>query len=281
MQHDQNRGDGNPNAQEDAARMLKNAQEDAARMLKNAQEDAARMLKNAHHYDSVVFQPQIPNGKMGLKKDKIYTVGEMSSKLVHDLQNPLAIIKNTFEVLKLKRAKLDKKTQENYDRIERSVENMTQQIRDVLNYVKTSESQPERFHLAPLLRTIVGYLDVPKSIRVILPTDTIITADPAQMEIVFANLLQNSIQAIEGRGTITIQVMQDDKTTTIEVTDTGHGIDKENISHIFEPLFTTKQKGTGLGLASCKSIIENHKGTIQCSSTVGKGTTFTIRLPTL
>ncbi len=99
------------------------------------------------------------------------------------------------------------------------------------------------------------------------------------MQTVFSNLILNAIQAIDDKGKIMIQIFDSDDDVTIEVIDNGHGIKKENIQHIFEPLFTTKQNGTGLGLASCKAVIENHNGVIDCTSIVNKGTVFTIKLP--
>jgi signal transduction histidine kinase len=105
--------------------------------------------------------------------------------------------------------------------------------------------------------------------------------DAKQLEIVFSNLILISMQAIEKKGKIMIQASDNEYFTTIDVIDNGHGIEKENLSHVFEPLFTTKQTGTGLGLASCKAIVENHGGSIDCSSIVGKGTVFTVRFPKL
>jgi signal transduction histidine kinase len=271
------------NAQEDATRLLKNAQEDATRLLKNAQEDATRLLKNAQEdveYDSVEEHPRETDGKTAVKKDKMYAIGEMSSRLAHDLQNPLTIIKNTLEILKLKQPDLDKKTKENYERMDRAVSRMSQLIRDVLDFVRTSSPLIEKTSTLKLLRTVTEDLQIPEDIKVILPTDdTEIYCDAKQMEIVFSNLILNSIQAIEAKGKIMIQASEIDDTVMIDIIDNGRGISKEDLPKIFEPLFTTKQNGTGLGLASCKSIIENHGGTIECSSIAGKGTVFTISLP--
>ncbi|MEO9309313.1 MAG: HAMP domain-containing sensor histidine kinase, partial [Nitrososphaera sp.] len=279
------------NAQEDAARLLKNAQEDAARLLKNAQEDAARLLKNAQE-DAARIEDSTSttkhdissygeiNGSKAIKKDKMYTIGEMASRLAHDLQNPLTIIKNTVEILKLKHPELDEKTQENYERIERATSRMSQLIRDILDYVRTSGPLKDKLSLVNLLKTVTGDLNVPEDIKIILPDhDVEVYGDVKQLEIVFSNLILNSIQAIEKKGKIMIQASETDDSIVIDVIDNGRGIEKENLTKIFEPLFTTKQGGTGLGLASCKSIIENHGGTIECSSIVGKGTVFTIHLP--
>jgi len=272
------------NAQEDAARLLKNAQEDAARLLNNAQEDAARLLKNAQE-DAFRDPPRIEKSVLSnevrtIRKNKLYTIGELSSRLAHDLQNPLAVIKNTLEILRLRDPKLDEKTKENYARIDRAVTRMQQQINDVLDFVRTGDLMRGEIAVCELLKMVVEDIDVPKEIQITLPSqDAKIFVDIKQMQTVFANLILNAIQAIEGNGKIMIQLFDSDNDVVIEVIDDGHGIKKEDLQHIFEPLFTTKQSGTGLGLASCKAVIENHGGTIDCASIVDRGTVFTIKLP--
>ena len=273
-------------AREDAERLLKNAHEDAERMIRIAREDAERLLKNAQE-ESIqenVKETKQPNQQdesgMSLKKDKLHTVGEMASRLAHDLQNPLTIIKNTVEILKIQQPNLDVKTKDHYEKIERAVTKMTQQIKDVLNYVRTSNLQAEYVSLFSILKSVLNDLKIPDDIKIIFPDeDVMLYGDPKQLEIVFSNLILNSIQAIEKKGKVMIQTSDNEYFTAIDIIDNGHGIEKDNLSHIFEPLFTTKQTGTGLGLASCKAIIENHGGNIDCSSIVGKGTVFTIKLP--
>ena len=257
-------------ALEDAARLLKNAQEDAARLLKNAQEDDHPETKSA----------TLSNTEQDVRKNKLYVIGELSSRLAHDLQNPLAVVKNTVEILKIRDPKLDTRTKEDYDRIERAITRMTRQIRDVLDYVRTGYLTREKVSLVGLLKTVMDDIDVPRRIQIILPTEDIkIFVDVKQMQTVFSNLILNAIQAIYDEGKIMIQVKESDDHITIEVIDNGHGITEVNLGQIFEPLFTTKQNGTGLGLASCKAVIENHGGTIDCSSIANKGTAFTIKLP--
>jgi signal transduction histidine kinase len=109
----------------------------------------------------------------------------------------------------------------------------------------------------------------------------IIQCHPHQLNQVFMNLLVNAGQAIEKKGKIKIATRADNGYVEIEINDTGAGIPKENLSKIFDPFFTTKQvgKGTGLGLNVSYNIIKEHKGTLYVTSTVGKGTTFTIRIP--
>ncbi|MBI5377517.1 MAG: GHKL domain-containing protein [Thaumarchaeota archaeon] len=273
------------NAQEDAERLLRHAQEDAQRILKNAQEDAERLLRHAQEdaqrLDSdhqEIAEKFIPSNV--IKKDKMHTIGEMSSRLAHDLQNPLTIIKNTIELLNLKNPNQDKATRESYDRIARSATKMSEQIRDVLDFVRTSNLIMEKTSILDLLKNITKDLAIPKHSKIILPDkDVDIYGDAKQLETVFSNLILNAIQAKDNEGKVMIQASEIDDYTIIDVIDNGRGITKENLLRIFEPLFTTKPGGTGLGLASVKTIVENHGGTIECSSIVNKGTVFTIRLP--
>ena len=267
--------------EEDISRILRIAQDDSARVFRNAQEDISRILRMQEQEKTHYQEPQrIHIAENVLKKDKLHTIGELSSRLAHDLQNPLSIITNTLEILKLKQPQLDEKTKESYDRIERAASRMSQQIKDVLNYVRTSNLVLEQASLVSLLKSVIDDIEVPEGIKINLPTeDVLVYGDIKQLEIVFANLIANSIQAIEEKGKIMIQASETDGDVVIDVIDNGSGIPKEDLPHVFEPLFTTKQNGTGLGLASCKSIIENHGGFIECSSIVGKGTVFTIKMP--
>src|SRR5574338_1669413 len=235
------------NAQEDATRLWKNAQEDATRLWKNAQEDAVELLRESPPISENQEKPA-PIKITSVKTDKMHTIGEMSSKLAHDLQNPLTIIKNTLEILKIKHPDMDQKTRENYDRIERAATKMSQQIRDVLDYVRTSDLMLQKTSLQKLLKIVIDGLQIPSTVKIILPTEDVqIYCDTKQMETVFVNLITNAIQATNGKGRIMIQASEFDNSTIIDVVDNGKGIEAANLERIFEPLFTTRQDGTGLG----------------------------------
>jgi signal transduction histidine kinase len=105
---------------------------------------------------------------------------------------------------------------------------------------------------------------------------------PSRLNQVFLNLINNARQAIRDKGTITIKTWIDDKTAAISIKDDGIGIPEENLPRIFDPGFTTKGVGigTGLGLSICYQIIKDHRGRIDVESEVGKGATFTVRIPT-
>jgi signal transduction histidine kinase len=108
----------------------------------------------------------------------------------------------------------------------------------------------------------------------------VILADPLQLTQVFMNLARNAAQAMPDGGTLEIKVTTDDSgLLLVDFRDTGIGISDEHIDQIFQPLFTTKAKGIGLGLAISRTFIENHGGTIDVKSKSKEGTTFTVRLP--
>ena len=106
-----------------------------------------------------------------------------------------------------------------------------------------------------------------------------IRADGEQLQQVMINLISNAVQAMPRGGTLKTRTRGEDQTVVIEIADTGAGILAENMARLFEPFFTTREKGIGLGLCVTKSIVEGHRGTIEVKSERGEGTTFWIRLP--
>jgi signal transduction histidine kinase len=119
---------------------------------------------------------------------------------------------------------------------------------------------------------------IPTKIKInIQENDARVSVDEGKLEIVFSNLIRNSIEAIgDNIGSIEIKIHDGDKQVTTYIVDSGTGIMEDDINVVFEPLFTTKQTGTGLGLVSCKNIIEQHGGKITVKN---NPTTFTIILP--
>jgi two-component system sensor histidine kinase HydH len=215
-----------------------------------------------------------------IQKEKMLAIGELAARLAHDIRNPLSIIKNSIDMLVVTNQDIDKKTMETYKRIQRAVDRISYQIDDVLNFVKPRVITLSTVSLNGILSSVIGRLKVPNTVRVVLPKKDIqIVADVVNIETVFVNLITNALQAMENKGQITIESRQDGDKTIIKISDTGPGIPEEILPRVFEPLFTTKQTGTGLGLVSCKTIIEQHGGTIDVDRTAKKGATFVITLP--
>lgn len=211
-----------------------------------------------------------------IKSEKLSAIGQISSRFAHDIKNPLTIIKNTAEVIK-GTSVLDEKTKMQIDRIEKAASKINYQINDTLDFVRTKPLTIKETTIQKILASVLDRMEVPDTITISTPTsDHAIKCDAERVEIAFANLITNAVQAVSDSGTITIRAKDEGKFVIIEVEDSGRGIPENVLDKIFEPLFTTKQTGTGLGLASVKSIIQQHGGTVSAKN---NPTTFTIRLP--
>jgi signal transduction histidine kinase len=109
--------------------------------------------------------------------------------------------------------------------------------------------------------------------------DVNLVVDPGQIRQVMGNLVTNAIQAMPDGGSLTIRILKNGRAAYIEVADTGHGMTQETLAKIFQPLFTTKAKGIGLGLSVCESLVRVNGGSIRVVSIPGQGSTFTLELP--
>lgn len=211
-------------------------------------------------------------------QNRLSHIGELTSAITHDMRNPLTVIINyAMLVRKNAKNKLDKKSLDQLTLIEQEARKMYRLIEDVLNYVKLPPLKLHTYSLHDILRKVIEHSTIPDDVEIQLPQNNpTITCDIDKLEVVFANLISNAVEAMKGKGTITITAHQDKDNIIISVEDSGPGIPQEYLERVFEPLFTTKQTGTGLGLASCKNIIERHRGTI---SVKNNPTTFTVKLP--
>jgi signal transduction histidine kinase len=199
-----------------------------------------------------------------VKMERMYTVGTMASRLAHDLRNPLTVIKNAISLIEMKNPNTDEKTTSNIERLNSAVSRMTQQIDDVTDFVRTRELQLEENSIKDIVNLAIQTTYIPQNIMTNLPqNDVRLKCDKKQLEVLISNLISNAIDAIgENTGTVTVRLGEDPQNVFIEIEDTGPGIPENVLPNIFELLFTTKQKGTGLGLVSCKNIVESHMGKI-------------------
>lgn len=211
-------------------------------------------------------------------RDKLLHIGELTSRITHDMRNPLTVIINYSTMIqKNSRNKLDKKSLDQLALIENEARKMYHQIEDVLNYVKLPPLKLQDYSLHDILKKVIENVQTTDDVEIHLPKNNPqIICDIDKLEIVFVNLITNAIEAINGIGSINIYAKTTPNNIVIEIEDSGPGIMEEDLEKIFEPLFTTKQSGTGLGLSSCKNIIERHRGEI---SVRNDPTTFTIKLP--
>lgn len=213
-----------------------------------------------------------------IQAERLSAIGELSARLAHDLRNPLTVIKGVAEIAKTRKnlngiSFSDKQI----DMMERAIMRMSNQIDDVLEFVKIQSLRTTRNSLLETIGLSLAKVKKTDEIKIEIPNKDIeFVYDADKIEVVFDNLIINAFEAINGKGKITIRINDLENEVAIEVEDSGVGVPDELIPNIFEPLFTTKKRGTGLGLASCKSIVEQHGGSI---SVKNKPSVFTIKLP--
>ncbi|MCH7969150.1 MAG: PAS domain S-box protein [Thaumarchaeota archaeon] len=215
------------------------------------------------------------------KTKRLTAIGELSARIAHDLRNPMSVIKNTMELVEDElNVESSPSLSKKFKRINRAITRINHQVDNVLDFVKNKPLQFENTSLSSILDFVIEKINVPADVTINLPkNDTEIFCDFEKLEIVFLNLITNAIQAMSNRGEIDIRFTDEESQIIIEIEDFGPGIPEKNRSQIFDPLFTTRQVGTGLGLPSCKNIVEKHGGTIEMKSRIDEGTTFVIKLP--
>ena len=222
-----------------------------------------------------------------MHKDKLVSMGQLAAGVAHELNNPLGTIMLYSDVM-YRDTQEDDPRREDLKMIINEAYRCKVIVADLLNFARQQEVMAQDTNLNDLLIDVVDkfrnqpsfeHLELRCSFDEQLP---VIQADPAQLQQVFINLINNSADAIEGPGTITVSTHAVSKELVeVHVADTGMGIAPENLDKLFTPFFTTKPagKGTGLGLAIVYGIVKMHRGQIKVESKLGHGATVIITLP--
>jgi len=214
-----------------------------------------------------------------ITKEKLSAIGEITARISHDLRNPLSVITLIIKILESRiNNQMDPKLDEQLPILNDAVSRINHQISQVIGFVKPIPMDVKLVSISQILDDSIKNANIPKNISVALPEkDLSLMADRIQLSVAFSNLLVNSVDAIgEGDGEIVIRAISKQNNLILEFEDSGGGILEENIKKIFDPLFTTKQHGTGLGLSSVRAIIASHGGTISVKS---PPTVFIVSLP--
>ncbi len=221
--------------------------------------------------------------------EKLTSLGQLAASIAHEINNPLAGVLTYTKLLAKKVSSDTFEKEEALDylaKMESEVSHCSRIIRNLLDFSRQTEPHFKLVDINQVLEQVVAMVghqaqiqkvEIVKEFSSSLPE---VMADFDQLQQVFTNLTLNAIQAMSGGGKLTLRTSAENSQVKIDVKDTGCGISKENLSKLFTPFFTTKEKGegVGLGLAVVQRIIERHKGEIQVQSEVGRGTTFSVYL---
>ena len=218
------------------------------------------------------------------RAEHLATLGELATGLAHEIRNPLAGIAGVIEIIgrdlpatSPARAVV-KDVRLEIGRISRTLTDLLETARPRRPQVRRSNLNITVEHAVMLARQQV--LSRPIKIELEKASELPdVEHDSDQVHQVLLNLLLNAVQAMEGPGTVRVQIGSREGYASVAVSDTGRGISPQNLPNIFRPFYTTKGDGTGLGLSLAHRIVEDHHGRIEVSSAVGKGSTFTVVLP--
>jgi PAS domain S-box-containing protein len=222
-----------------------------------------------------------------VESQRLAAIGETATMVGHDLRNPLQAMTNTLYVAK--RLATSEKTEDRkgiaglLDTLDDAIEYMDKIVSDLQDYARPVGADRVETSLPDLIRDSVSSVKIPRNVEVTVNVEdglSNVKLDPALFRRVLTNLILNAVQAMPKGGKLTIASSRGDGSLTVAVQDTGVGIAPENLGRVFAPFFTTKAKGQGLGLAVCKRLTEAQDGTITVTSEVGKGSTFTLKIPT-
>jgi PAS domain S-box-containing protein len=233
-----------------------------------------------------------------VRKEKLAVLGQLAGSVGHELRNPLGVINTSIYYLEMVQPDANQKIKQHHAMIEQEVHNADKIISDLLDFARGVSAEREKVSAAELVNKTLERFHVPASIELNLdlPGDLPeLFVDPRQIEQVLGNLTVNACQAmtasltynnqtsatLKDGGKLTISASWQKQMVAIAVKDTGTGITAENMKKLFEPLFTTKVKGIGLGLAVSRKLAEANEGRIEVESQVGQGSTFTLYLSVL
>jgi signal transduction histidine kinase len=216
------------------------------------------------------------------QQEKLAAIGKLAGTVGHELRNPLGVISNSIYYLAMKLPAIDEKIKKHLKIIQEESERANKIISDLLDFARAKPDESCLVNIPGLIKETLERAQKPENIKVKtifeikLPE---IRLDPRKMEQAFLNIIVNAFQAMPDGGELEISANRDKDVIKIAFKDTGSGISKENLQKLFEPLFSTKTKGIGLGLSIAKEIVESYKGKIEVESVVGSGSTFAIKLP--
>ncbi|HUJ85095.1 MAG TPA: ATP-binding protein, partial [Candidatus Acidoferrales bacterium] len=221
------------------------------------------------------------------EKERLAAIGTTAGMVGHDIRNPLqAMINDVYlsrcELAQTPQSKERKSVLENLQDIENNIDYINKIVVDLQDYARAIFPVGKETKLVSLCNEILLKCNLPDNIKVFFKVDKdaeLLFVDPELLKRVLSNLILNAVQAMPEGGKLSVSAFIKDGCFVIEVKDTGVGIPEDVKAKMFTPMFTTKSKGQGLGLAVVKRLTEAMNGTVAFESEQGKGTKFIVRLP--
>jgi signal transduction histidine kinase len=265
------------------------------RLLQAMASQAAMAIRGARLYQDVLASnAQLQQALHELRDtqdqlvqaERLAAVGRLAASVAHELRSPLTVMRNSIYYLdrlaSLNRLDSPDTVRRYLAKIDDEIERQSKIINDLLFFSRNRPRKLVDVDLNSILYETTLRVTMPESVKLELALAELpsLRADADQLSQVFVNLVTNAVQAMPQGGHLQIvSSLSDQMFAQVQVRDTGVGMDADALARLFQPFFTTKEKGIGLGLSVTKSIVEAHRGTIEVDSIVGVGTCFTIKLP--
>jgi signal transduction histidine kinase len=216
------------------------------------------------------------------RSERLAAIGQVAGGVAHELRNPLNVVKTSVYYLLNARNPTEEKKAEHLRRIERHVVLADSVITALSSFAKMPIPNLRPFALGPFLQEVLETNPVPENCQVNVdcrPALPPALGDADQIRIVVGNLVRNAREAMPQGGRLSVTARLADSHLEVDVSDTGSGIAPDLLARIMEPLYTTKARGLGLGLAIARAIVEKNQGSLRVVSELGRGSTFTVSLP--
>jgi len=219
------------------------------------------------------------------RQERLSELGTLAATIAHELRNPLGVIRTA--VYNIRRKNHDPALEGHIANIDKKIEESSMIINNILNYSRINNPVFKETSLSDLLVDCINsakkrYRRLPVKIsrRLRKISELRIKADTGQLREVFLNILNNAVEAIDGQGEVTVTAAPvSDDSVVVEISDNGIGISESALERIFDPFYSDKAKGTGLGLAVCLKLVDLHSGSISVRSREGEGTCVSVTLP--
>lgn len=217
-----------------------------------------------------------------LRRERLAVLGQLAGGLAHQIRNPLAAMQTAASILKRRlEGSMDTEVGQALAVIREEVWEANRIITDLIDYARVKPPAREDISLDELVEAMLAEVQLPAAVRMsrTIEPGLVVSVDIRQTRDALANVTRNAIEAMPSGGELRLVGLGDKTDVVIAIEDTGPGLTRDSIAHLFEPLVTSKPLGLGLGLSTARALVENQGGSIRVGTSAGKGARFEIRIP--